>query len=290
MLKKEQIILFFFLLCHTFVFCQNYASEDFEFIRYLIGNDMKNEALCWAERDFTLEYYKDETKDSINFLRGWAFYSAKQLYKAQLLFDKVSETSSFKPTSLFFSSLCLAYNNKYKQAEINLLNNKTLLEKHGELYSFQLAGYSLLQRDFVSYNRYKQNFSYSSYTLAEREKILDSICLSLENKKAKSPFLSATLSAIVPGLGKIYAGSLGEGISSFITVGSFAGICAENWVKHGLSNWKTILFGSLATVFYIGNIYGSYISVKLLANEYNNNQNLSILYNIHIPLRNTFGL
>lgn len=293
MLKKYIYILFFlFFACCLKGNSQtkNFASEDFEFIRYLIGNDMKEEALTWAKKDFSSMNYNPNSLDTIDFLKGWAFYSSKILDKASLSFDKVRDSSSFKSASLFFSSLCSAYSNEFKKAENNLLKNQNLLVAHKELYSFELAGYCLLQRDFVSYEKYQQDFYYNSYVLSEKERTLDSIYYLLENKKVKSPFFAATLSAIIPGAGKIYAGNLGEGISSLITVGSFAGLCAENWVKHGFANWKTLLFGSLASVFYVGNIYGSYFSVKISENEFNNNQNLSILYNIHIPLRSTFGL
>lgn len=293
MLKQCLYILFFlFYACCLNSYSQNknFANEEFEFVRYLIGNDMKEEALTWAKKDLFFVNYDLKSLDSINFLKGWAFYSSKVLDEASLCFDKVKDSSVFKPAAIFFSSLCTAYSNEFNKAGNNLLSNEGLLSSHKELYSFELAGYSLLQRDFVAYKKCQQNFTYNSYSLFNGEKTLDSIYSLLENKKAKSPFLAATLSAIIPGAGKIYAGSLGEGISSFITVGSFVGLCAENWIKHGFSNWKTLLFGSLASVFYVGNIYGSYFSVKISENEFNNNQNLSILYNIHIPLRNTFGL
>ena len=84
-----------------------------------------------------------------------------------------------------------------------------MLSSHTEIYAFEQAGHSLLMRDFGLYEKYRESFSYSSYVLSNKEKDLDSIYLSLKNYKRKSPFLSACLSALVPGLGKIYAGSLG---------------------------------------------------------------------------------
>ena len=40
--------------------------------------------------------------------------------------------------------------------------------------------------------------------------------------------------------------------------------------------------------FYIGNIYGSYVSVSLYNQDLRNAQNTAILYHIHIPLRSLF--
>lgn len=278
------------VLFPCFSYSQNTAEKDFEFIRYLIGNNMKEDAKTWAERDFLDKDYSHQSLDTINFLRGWVFYSNRSLNKAVDCFDRVGNESKYKPSSVFFSSLSNAYEGEYERAYYNLKEHEDLLYPYSELYAFEQAGYSLLLRDFDSYEKYRESFSYSSYILSSKEKELDSIFLSVKSYKRKSPLLSACLSAIVPGLGKIYAGNLGEGISSFITVGSFALITTENWIRHGLGNWKTILFGTIGSVFYIGNIYGSYVSVKLNYDTFNEKQNIGILYSIHIPLRNTFGL
>ena len=90
------------------------------------------------------------------------------------------------------------------------------------------------------------------------------------------------------GLGKVYAGELSEGVAAFLTVGSLAAITAENWAKYGVKDWKTILFGTLGAVFYIGNIYGSYVSGSIHNNDLRNAQDTAILYHIHIPLRSVF--
>lgn len=290
MYNCRKILFFFLVFVPLFSFSQNNAEEDWDFIRYLIGNDMKKEVKTWAERDFSSEDYSPLSFDSINFLRAWAFYSNRFLSDAALLFDRVGDKSGLKPASLFFSSLSNAYLGKYDLAFQNLENNRQLLDRHKELYSLEQAGYALLKRDFSLYEAYKKNFTYSSYILSDREKDLDSLCFSLKNYKRKSPVLAAALSALVPGLGKVYSGKIGEGFSSFIFVGSFAILTTENWIRHGLGNWKTVLFGSIGTLFHIGNIYGSYFSVKLAYDEFNEKQNLGILYSIHIPLRNTFGL
>lgn len=280
------------VLCFNVSTAQNdiLPYKDYEFIKYLIGNDMKEEALTWAKRDFDENKYEKSVVDSVFFLKGWVFYSSKQLSKARECFDKVSNQSNMKTGAVFFSSLSSAYLEEYDLGVSNLEKNKTLLNNNTELYALEQAGLSLLKRDLKLYENYSKNFSYTTYNLADKEKILDSIFLSLKNYKKKSPFIAASLSAIVPGLGKVYAGQIGEGVSAFLTVGSFAAITTENWIKHGFLNWKTLLFGSLGTVFYVGNIWGSAVSVKIGYDDFNEKQNISILYNIHLPLRNSFGL
>ena len=100
--------------------------------------------------------------------------------------------------------------------------------------------------------------------------------------------MAAIASAIIPGSGKIYAGKLGEGISAFLLTGVFGAITAEHWVKDGPANWKTIVPGLLGAFLYIGNIYGSYMSVSIYNSNLKDAQDTAVLYNIHIPLRSVF--
>ena len=44
----------------------------------------------------------------------------------------------------------------------------------------------------------------------------------------------------------------------------------------------------MCAYFYIGNIYGSYVSVSLYNQDLRNAQDTAILYHIHIPLRSLF--
>lgn len=291
--KVRYFFLFFlFLQCVFSLRAQENRSlsGDYDFVRYLIGNQMKTEALTWARQNFDTASYCRQSLDSLHFLRAWAFYSGRELSKAVEYFDKVDDFSSLSSASRFFSSLSSAYLKDYDKAVSVLKTNKQSLSDYGELYDFELAGLALLKGDYDLYKEHGSHFTYTSYNLAQRERILDSAFYSLSAYKSKSPWLAASLSALIPGLGKIYAGHIGEGVGAFLTVGSFAALTAENWHRDGLGNWKTIVFGCLGTLFYIGNIYGSAISVKLSYDQYHESQQISILYNIHLPLRNTFGL
>ena len=59
----------------------------------------------------------------------------------------------------------------------------------------------------------------------------------------------------------------------------------ENYIKDGWKDPKTIIFGSLFGLFYIGNIWGSVLSVHVVNNEINNEINRQILFNKDIPLQ-----
>jgi hypothetical protein len=62
-------------------------------------------------------------------------------------------------------------------------------------------------------------------------------------------------------------------------------VACENLIKDGIKDPKTIIFGSLFGLFYIGNIWGSVISVKLTRDEFNKEINEQIIFNLRVPLR-----
>ena len=106
----------------------------------------------------------------------------------------------------------------------------------------------------------------------------------LPDYRDKSPLLAGAMSAVIPGSGKIYAGDLRSGISTLLIVGALGGIAAESWVKLGPKDWRTITLSSVFGLFYIGNIYGSALSVSVIKNSYQNAQKATLLFDLRIPL------
>ncbi|MDZ4839976.1 MAG: hypothetical protein SGJ04_08220 [Bacteroidota bacterium] len=80
--------------------------------------------------------------------------------------------------------------------------------------------------------------------------------------KEKDPFLAGTLSAMVPGLGKVYTGEFGLAafnLTSFIACAVPAKIAFE---QRGTSSVAGYIFGGAAVAFYVGNVYGAVKSAK----------------------------
>ena len=102
--------------------------------------------------------------------------------------------------------------------------------------------------------------------------------------KNRSPLLAGAMSAVIPGSGKIYAGDLRSGISTFLIVGALGGIAAESWIKLGGRDWRTIALSSVFGLFYIGNIYGSAVSVSVVKNTYEYAEKATLLFDLRIPL------
>ena len=114
--------------------------------------------------------------------------------------------------------------------------------------------------------------------------------------KKKSPALAGLMSAVIPGTGKIYAGYKGQGLAAMITVGILGVSAAESYFrpfdrsgKKGYKSPEFIAFGSLFTIFYVGNLWGSVLSVKLAREHELREINDEILFDMHIPLRRIFN-
>jgi putative component of membrane protein insertase Oxa1/YidC/SpoIIIJ protein YidD len=75
----------------------------------------------------------------------------------------------------------------------------------------------------------------------------------------KKPWLAAFYSGLVPGLGKVYTGEWKDGVYAFALVSAFSWLTYRFAEDKGLSPY-TILYGSLAMSFYVGNVYGSWKS------------------------------
>ncbi len=99
----------------------------------------------------------------------------------------------------------------------------------------------------------------NNFQADERDKMLQ---FYLEKKYPgyKSESTATILSAILPGLGKIYADEIGDGLTSFLLTGVLGFLAYNNFKNdHPTRGW---IFSGLASYFYAGNIYGSAAAVQ----------------------------
>lgn len=257
------------------------VQEEFDFVMYLIGTGRKSEAVTAVKHTALLG-------DSIDFLKGYAYYSAKLLDSSAACFGRVGEGSPLFGEAMLFASLSSAHRGLYSQSDHYLSRVPDDDGRTHNLKRFEQAGVSLLRRDLAAFDGYFSLLDTSDYRFATEAADLLRVRDEIASRHAKQPWVAGTLSALVPGLGKVYAGNLGEGIASFLVTGSLAAVTAENWIKEGPTNWKTIAAGLLTTVFYVGNIYGSVATVKVNFSDFNQRNDVQILYDIHIPLRASY--
>jgi hypothetical protein len=108
------------------------------------------------------------------------------------------------------------------------------------------------------------------------------------NKKVKSGFLASTLSTLVPGLGKVYAGKHFDGLNTFFTHVPLVFILNESYQKAGINSGRFITFSIITSMFYFGNILTSYHYIKTGRKEIDFEKKNEILLQCNIMLRNYF--
>lgn len=280
---KKIFFLVLFCTLSLSLLAQYSTKQRFEFAHHLIKSNDFDEALI------ELNLLENKTdSDSLYYLKGWSLYSLKQLESSAYNLRKVKPESSFYHKSHFFAAYNYVHTQNYNEAK-QVLNQIKLNQKLVQLKNFEISGIALLERDLDTYETSRLKTQNILPALQTEVVNLNKLHASIKNRKPKKMWLAGLMSAVVPGSGKIYAGKTGEGIASMLMVTSMGLVTWENHRKLGIKNFKTILFGSIFTIFYVGNIYGSVFSVKISNEEFNHEMDQKILFNIHIPLRNIFN-
>ena len=277
------------ILISSSTFSQSFNfSKEIGFAKYLQDKDQLVESIL-VLNSIDTQYLIQNQKDSLHYEIGWFYYTQKNLDSAILHFKKISENDPRKLKTTFFIAYFQAYLKQYKNSELTLnsiLSNDTAFQ---QLKNFQLAGNALLKKDFNQFNSFSNNFKYNNFAFENEEKNFVDYKNKLLKHTSKSPFIAATLSAIIPGAGKWYAGKKKEGFGAFLPIISAGLLTLEGYNRGGLKDARFLIFGTLFTTFYIGNIWGSAIAVKVARTEYQNKYENKILFDLHIPLRNIFN-
>lgn len=267
---------------------QNKFQEELKFVNYLLDKSLYKEAMEVLAQQDTSVLSRAE-KDAFFYTMGWAAYQSKQLDSAIFALLKVSPAAPEYAKSHSFAAYSMAHTRKYTVASrvFSEIPARDSIEQ--ELLLLQQAGLALLQHDFRLYDSLRKGFNYSSYVVQKEEAAMDVFHKSMLGFKKKSPFLAGVYSAVIPGAGKWYAGKKKQGIAAFLPVVSLGAVAYEAYRKGGVKSARFIAFGSLFSLFYIGNIWGSVMSVNVRKHEFNREYENKILFNMHIPLRNFYN-
>lgn len=251
-------------------------GADGDFVMDLLDRGLREDALTLlGEGNYA-------PGDSLSYLRGIALYDDRQFQAADYWLSMVE--GPLGDPAQFYGNVARVHLDRPFDALKTLARYDGM---HTELAALQSAGIALMMGNVSMFREESAKFTYSDYRLAESEKAIKDLSEVL-NKNHKSPWLAAGLSAVIPGAGKVYAGQTGPGVASFIAVGTLAAITAEQWKHHGAKDWRTIVAGSLCGIFYIGNIYGSWVSVSIQSQKIQDETKALVLYNLSIPLGGFF--
>ena len=149
--------------------------------------------------------------------------------------------------------------NDYDMAEVYIDKVK---DKTSQKYAFEKGLVHFLKGDYSnarSFWRYSDTLSawikLREGKWREAEKVLGRV-----SYPKRSPFVAMLLSGIIPGLGKVYAGRLYDGLYSFILNAGSLYLVYDAW-RHNRKT-ETYVYSGIFLFFYSGNIYGSWIAAK----------------------------
>ena len=269
-------------------FTQKYFSQEniLKFANYLYEDEDYIRAIHEYKRYLSIFSSKPPDCDQIYYKIALCYKSLNQEEYALRYFEKIlkefpeSKLNSEAVLQMGYTHFCLGnydtsnkflsfFDNKFNKFD-NIKEKSILLMSGNYLMQFQYSKvYSLLEE----------------YSLSGIKSIdmMKSLAIKGENISYKNPIIAGFLSALVPGLGKVYVKRHWDGFISFITIGLSAWQAYSGFRKDGNRSFRGWLFSSLTAFFYAGNIYGSASSAKIynetLNNSFRNDVSITIKIN-----------
>ncbi|MFH0864979.1 MAG: hypothetical protein V1904_02205, partial [Bacteroidota bacterium] len=287
------IILSVIFFSSTWVGAQNNLSfhEQMVFSDYLIKNNFYYDCKTFVNYYLNDPSLTNNQKDSLYYFAGKVYFASEIFDTASVYFSKVSGNSALHKEAAFYSSFCLAEDHCYDESKISFSSLASSEKFYNEFLNFEQYGAKLLARDTSGCSSLKNTFTYSdkNFAVEESKLILIEHDIILMKKMHKSGLLAGCMSAVIPGLGKIYAGKTKQGLSSFLPVTLLGVQAYEAYRKTGVKSARFILSAGLFSVFYIGNIWGSVLSVSVNRTEIHDEINNQILFHMRIPFQRISG-
>jgi tetratricopeptide (TPR) repeat protein len=222
----------------------------------------------------------------ILFKIGKCYNLSNQQEKAISYFKRIIEEnpqSNYREEAYYQIAYAYFKMGQYKQS-INYINeNKNYLQSekfNRKLTNLLGINYLYLKEWERAYNLFSSNLTDKKDTSHSLRRELKQIAAQGMQLPYKSMVLAATISSLIPGAGKIYAGRFYDGLFSLIIIGlttwqAYEGFSKERPVK----GW---VYGTLGTLFYLGNIYGSAVAVKI----YNEKIEKDLLNKVNLLIKN----
>lgn len=276
------------LVCFLYFLQPTVAQENnTEFLNYLYRTKQFRHLISYSQ-------YLNEgpansiSADSIRYLTAKSHFQLKEYEASNKNLTVITQSFNAYNETRFLMSANANQLDNYDDARKALEDiNPTDSITEGFKY-FELSGIALLNRDLKKYYSYDTLIKTDYYFYETERQSLAQIANNFSQRKEKSPFVGGLLSAVIPGAGRFYAGKRGQAIYSFV-ISAFLGLQTwESYQKNGVNSARFITYGSLFSLFHIGNIWGSALSVKNYNNEYNEAADYRIKMDLLIPIRSLY--
>ena len=256
------------------------------FAKYLYSKGSYHDILIMEKMDRTgLDLSQ---LDSMNYYTGLSYYNLQRLDEAVDRFKRIQKGTAIYNPSMFFAGWTEMYLGYPEKAAELLEGIRPSISDESELLQMFNVGCALMNRNSHEAGLLLEKAEKQERRYLPQWERMQSHNSRLNNFKPRSYAMAGVLSCIVPGSGKIYAGQKGAGVSSFLTLAAIGAILLENGIKTGWNSWNTITAAGVFGVFYLGNIYGSIVGIKIYREKFYDELNRAVLLDINIPLRNIY--
>ena len=201
--------------------------------------------------------------DSVQFRIGHCYLHAEQCDLAtryfELLLQKSSDDST-KQEGSFWLAYSYFLEDKFDSclSLVSPAHGSSENSPQNERTAFLLAAASVIAEPWKDLPMYPRS-STSKYPWQTLEQLKDQWAAA----PRKSPFLASLLSALVPGLGRVYGGKSIDGLFSLVAVSLAVWQAYDGFSKDGTKSIKGWFVGTVGLTLYVGNVYGSALVVEL---------------------------
>lgn len=212
----------------------------------------------------------EQFSDSVLYKIGLCYELSMEPEKARGYYKKI--INNYPNSNLFDAAHYEIANTYFQSGEYNesidyIRNNiQTISSQRGYFRMNLLLGVNYLyKREWgMAHNHFSSLFINDPQdSVNSKISMFNHLSLKGAQLSYKSATLAGLFSSIIPGMGKIYSGRINDGLYSFFVVGLTAWQAYDGFNKDGTDSIKGWIYGTLGTAFYLGNIYGSIVSVKL---------------------------
>lgn len=209
--------------------------------------------------------------DSVFYALGLSYEKARKLSAAEAAFAQIP--AGFKRSLLLpkavlqMSFLWVVQNDTAKISAFERLQHPGFRPKLVHQALQPLFGVPLLLNGEIPRAKvYFRKLNRPDFSKAELPfvKAFEKLAVSGEKIKRKKPILAGAFSAILPGLGRFYVGRPGDGLYSMVFIGISGYSAYRGFARHGVRSGRGWILGGLTTALYLGNVYGSYLSAKIV--------------------------
>ncbi len=275
----------------VFIFWVDVSAQRTNFSREMKYVEYLKEKRMYAEAQYVLTMIDTATlsaqqADSLNFERGGIYLLSNSPDSSIRMFNKVSESSNCFSKALLANAYNYWHGKQYQSSNAFLKKalNNTNDSSLQPLVLLMLSANELLQNHPSMFSAYSKMIVTGDELIEQKKAGLNKVYQSEIAFHRKSPVVAGVMSAIIPGLGKWYAGKPSEALGAFIPLASLGLLSYEAYKRGGINSIGFVSFASLFSVFYAGNIWGSIVSVKLRNESFKENNEKNIAVSMLVPI------